>query len=442
MAIITLGVFMIVGRTFGEFTHVIRDNRLLALSLNDKLGFGYDEGTNHIFSSCLSFDATTDRSYNLSSYTYLMDEGFDILPLLEPSAYRHEILRFIDETSRPKQEWDPELKREVNLKKVLFHVKMHSLQFGSNGSFFLRQAPRSLLQRGDWESFFRLCGTSFIHGFTKSANYLAVLTYRAIGKGDNFFLERLHQNLGRLYEPQVDDPDFERQLKRRRIRASDLSLGLPHQTIRRQSLDLEGFRKKLHSINGLMTHESAGLVETIEINPWHEFTDFVEHIPWENQLGWQHVSLLAQNGGFVGLMHVKEKNIKSRLKKAQLCSSQLQLEFPVGQEPGQYDPISTYFIHLKKPGSKNRISLKEFRNRLLEKDLVGQFKNHYQFFVNGDENENYKGLKACLRRLRGNYLRTYYADIPACVGAQSLPAPELRSIESYCLPQLATHPGN
>ena len=435
LAILGHCFFLFAPVSLGQFTHTIHDNRLTGLSLTNKIGFGYDEASNHIFSSCLSYENTLDRSYSVSSYTYLLGDNFDSQALIGQSTYRHQALRFIANAAHPEEEWDQELNKKVSLTKVLFHIKMQSLQFIPDVSFRLRNASRSLLLRQDWETFFRLCGTAFIHSFTKGANYLAILTYRNLGAEDEYFLERLRQNIHRLYEPQVEDPDFERQLKRRRLRVTDLAIGLPHQHVTSQTLNLDKFRKKLLQVNSLMTHESAGLVEAIEINHWHEYADFIEYIPWEAQAGWQHINLLAENGRFISKMHVKEENLKSRLWKAELCSSQLRENFPVGNGPDQYDPDQTFFMHHKKPNPQHNIKLSEFINRLLEDNLVKKIKKYYRKFKEGEVSSNTEGLNACLSELRTNFIGTYFNEIPACVQTQALPQLDAIAIESYCLPR-------
>ena len=416
---------------------MIHDNRLLDLLLKGKLGFGYDEASNGLFTSCLDFESASERSYNLSSNSYAMNENINLSAVLGPSPYRHELLKFINESKHKEQEWDPELDRQVNLKKILFSVKMHSQQYIPSNSFRLNPLSRMLLEQQDWESFFRLCGTSFIHSYTKGAHYIAVLSYRSLGDGDEYFLERLMQNIHRLYEPQLDDPDFEQQLKRRRLRAMDLSLGLPEHHERRESLNLEGFRKKLLLVNTLLTQESAGLVNSIEINPWHEFSEFLEHLPWDNQTNWAQISKLAQNGRFISAMHLKEKQILSRLKKAQLCRSKLINDFPVGQGPGENNPNRTFFMNLNWPSQANNISLKEFQRRLIEENLEGQIKMHHQIFRSGSEETQTEGLDKCLQALDDSFLTTFYGNISACVKAEVLPDLERKLIEAYCLPQLA-----
>ena len=196
----------------------IQDNRLTALNLSGKLGYGYSEFTNTINGLCLSTQASQNRGYSFYFYTGQPGELLNTPASHSLGPVSQSLRRFMFLNSRETTETDFETGRIFKLthQYILLKVNRDWNQLTENS--LIASFPGYLLQTKSYLSYFRLCGSSFIGGISRQSWFAMILSWRLTGDQDSGFRNTLVQKIKRLYDTDEQDTAFNTNLKKRRLR--------------------------------------------------------------------------------------------------------------------------------------------------------------------------------------------------------------------------------
>ena len=420
---------------------IIQDNRLSALNLSGKLGYGYSEFTNTMNGLCLSTQASQDRGYSFYFYTGHPGEW-----LKPPSGHAsgpvsQALRRFMFLNSRETTETDFESGRIFKLthQYILLEVNRDWNQVAENSQ--LASFPDYLLQSKGYLSFFRLCGSSFIGGINRQSWFAMILTWRLTGDQDSVFRNTLVQKIKRLYETDEQDTAFNTNLKKRRLRFLSQTMGSqdnlsPESPVR--AVEFAQIRDLVHAQSSGLTAPGSGLPEAIEISFWTDHPRILEAIAQNHRATdiWRIRSVLSQNNRFIQSSDQTDTLFNQEISRAGSCQKII-----LGALPGDDNPGQIKFEHLGHPGDDSRyLSLEDFRKILLKEKPAEKLETHYQKFLNGPapayDDAASGGFLACLNSLKGEaFLLTPFHDLEPCNYANSFELSVAPVIKNYCPPQ-------
>lgn len=419
----------------------IQDNRLSALNLSGKLGFGYSEFTNTLNGLCLSSQVSQDQGYSFYFYTGQPGEWLNTPSGHVSGPTSQALRRFMFLNSRTTTETDFESGRIFKLthQYILLRVNRDWKQVSENSQ--VASFPNYLLQSKGYLSFFRLCGSSFIGGINRQSWFAMILTWRLTGDQDSVFRNTLVQKIKRLYE--TDDPDtaFNIALKKRQLRLLSQTMGSQNNISSESpvlAVDFAQIRDLVHSQSSELTAPGSGLPEAIEISFWIDHPRILEAVAQNHRATdiWRIRSILSQNNRFIQSSDQTDTLFNLEISKASRCQKTI-----LGALPGDDSPGQIMFEHLGHPGDDSRyLSLEDFRKILVKEQPVEKLETHYQKFLNGPtpvhDDTASGGFLGCLNSLKGEvFLLTPFRDLDSCNYAYSYELSVAPVIKNYCPPQ-------
>ncbi len=315
---------------------IIADQRARSTGLTPVLGRGFSLSTNTYQSVCLTDVVTTEPSYDFS---YQLDEISEesLSSSSTQTASISSRYNFVRSMIRRPAKSNTKVREKRTRKFLGMSLTVDTYHSAVEESKTpLSDYAAQLLQREDTPGFFAACGTYYVRGISRRAEFNAVFEYE---EKQSTSETRVKDAISNLVFAVRDTKRLTPQnraalatLKSAKVvifsQGRGLGYGERNQLI---SFDLDGFRSALRAAFGLMQKSGTGRVTSVEVVPWTENlkVQSLLELNERDEAGggamplFRKKEILTHNAEYLATLHRSLQKRKARYYLARDCSNQL-----------------------------------------------------------------------------------------------------------------------
>jgi hypothetical protein len=467
---------------------VIRDNRVRDLSVTPVLGRGYTISTNTFQSTCLKDVKRTKPSYDFT-YNFQelqsLDTGItmDTSKLIE--AAPKELIDYIDKKveeskiekiSVETKTTTTTTKEEKKLHRILVTINLFSYYSSvDEANTKVSDSASQLLSSKDIPGFFNSCGSFYVRSITRKASFFSLFEfeYTTIDEAKEFVhqLETQLKGFQKLTEEEGKEEKVETEKKSReeieksfKSRAEKYNLTITtmawglgkDEKATLISYDVESFKNAIKDAFISMMDEGTGKVDSIEVVPWVENTEFQiligldkedqeparlesgTRVPRKPLLLYEKKQILNLNAEFLAEIERNNRNFTNLYYKARICKQHIDQNWkdfnPASKKLEFKEDFTKRYVRNNRGGKP--ILLNDLDTYLSKGYIDGLLVKQKKFMYGGDEWG--KGARECINQIIGEGIfRVPYHDLESCRKlSEQMGEGEHDILESYCMPIL------
>ena len=463
---------------------VIRDNRVRDLSVTPVLGRGYTISTNTFQSTCLKDVKRTKPSYDFT-YNFQelksLDTGITVDTSKLIKAAPKELIDYVDkkveESKIEKMSSETETtkttkKEEVKLHRILVTINLFSYYSSvDEANTKVSDAASKLLSSRDIPGFFNSCGSFYVRSITRRASFFSLFEfeYTTIDEAKEFVhqLESQIKGFTKLTEKEGKEEKAETEEKTReeieksfKSRAEKYNLTITtmawglgkDEKAELISYDVESFKNAIKDAFISMMDEGTGKVDSIEVVPWVENTEFQTLIGLEEEaatlkpgtkvpqklLLYEKKQILNLNAEFLAEIESNNRNFLNLYYKARICRQHIDQNWkdlnPASKKLEFKEDFTKRYVRNNRGGKPLLLTALD---TYLSKGYIDGLLVKQKAFMYGGEKWG-KGARECINQIIGQGIfRVPYQDIESCRKlSEQMGEGEHDILESYCMPVL------
>ena len=463
---------------------VIRDNRVRDLSVTPVLGRGYTISTNTFQSTCLKDVKRTKPSYDFT-YNFQelksLDTGITVDTSKLIKAAPKELIDYVDkkveESKIEKMSSETETtkttkKEEVKLHRILVTINLFSYYSSvDEANTKVSDAASKLLSSRDIPGFFNSCGSFYVRSITRRASFFSLFEfeYTTIDEAKEFVhqLESQIKGFTKLTEKEGKEEKAETEEKTReeieksfKSRAEKYNLTITtmawglgkDEKAELISYDVESFKNAIKDAFISMMDEGTGKVDSVEVVPWVENTEFQTLIGLEEEaatvkpgtkvpqklLLYEKKQILNLNAEFLAEIERNNRNFLNLYYKARICRQHIDQNWkdlnPASKKLEFKEDFTKRYVRNNRGGKPLLLTALD---TYLSKGYIDGLLVKQKAFMYGGEKWG-KGARECINQIIGQGIfRVPYQDIESCRKlSEQMGEGEHDILESYCMPVL------
>ena len=463
---------------------VIRDNRVRDLSVTPVLGRGYTISTNTFQSTCLKDVKRTKPSYDFT-YNFQelksLDTGITVDTSKLIKAAPKELIDYVDkkveESKLEKMSAETETtkttkKEEVKLHRILVTINLFSYYSSvDEANTKVSDAASKLLSSRDIPGFFNSCGSFYVRSITRRASFFSLFEfeYTTIDEAKEFVhqLESQIKGFTKLTEKEGKEEKAETEEKTReeieksfKSRAEKYNLTITtmawglgkDEKAELISYDVESFKNAIKDAFISMMDEGTGKVDSVEVVPWVENTEFQTLIGLEEEaatvkpgtkvpqklLLYEKKQILNLNAEFLAEIERNNRNFLNLYYKARICRQHIDQNWkdlnPASKKLEFKEDFTKRYVRNNRGGKPLLLTALD---TYLSKGYIDGLLVKQKAFMYGGEKWG-KGARECINQIIGQGIfRVPYQDIESCRKlSEQMGEGEHDILESYCMPVL------
>lgn len=518
---------------------VIQDDRVTNLATTPVLGRGYSLSTNTFQSTCLQDLVMTQPSYDFSYIFQEMDSFLETnstennaLEKHVPKPFKNYVARKVYESEVKKGMTATERAKTKTTKSIMATINLHSYYASVDESASrISDSAAKLLTGNDIPGFFNSCGSYYVRSIGRKAQFIAMFEFEASSDTeDKSFVYELETqiksfrkkvvtqktNIRRSWDNRYgwfgqrrskgsvnyssrrdtvtweQDPNesstevlakdledsFSKSASGKKLTITATAFGLgKNENASLISYDIETFKSAVKDAFLSMQNPKTGKVDSIEVIPWVENTEFQSLIELEEEveaestttissgdetsettndskklLLYEKKFLLNVNAEFLAEVLRSDRAMLNLYYKAKLCKKNIDSKWMRTQPQKKGSPAGGKKVKEVKPNYAKRylmnnrykdsgILLSDFAAYLSDARVKGLLAEHKSFMY-GDEQSTKKwgqGAKACMNGLMKPraIFTVNYRNIEACQKLEdNLGQIEESIVENHCMPRL------
>ena len=471
---------------------VIRDNRVRDLGVTPALGRGYTLSTNTFQSTCLVNVKKTKPSYD---YTYTFHElkSLETGKLIDPntlskltSGAPEAIKDLVDEKIKniqktqsvtvyeKKGEETVPVEKKVQTHDIVVIIDVYTYYSSvDEANTRMSETASGLLKKKDIPGFFHSCGSYYVRSICRKSTFFTVysMVYTdakdAKRLSDELEKELKNFSVGGSNELRDDadwfastDSKFEALdslAKRMNLTISSMAWGLgKDQQATLIAYDLESFRNAVKSAFISMMDDDVGKVDSIEVVPWVENTEFQSVIgleeetvpadaakttpgttaPVQKQMLYEKKQILNLNAEFLAEIDNNMRNLRNLYFKARICRQHIDQNWKETKQNRLVFKANFAGRYVRNNSGGDPVLLSFLDGQLTTTYIDDLLKSQKQFIEGGGVWG--KGANECIRKIitGGIFSRRYYS-YPECEAlAKQMGVLSNDFLDNYCMPEL------
>lgn len=463
---------------------VIRDNRVRDLSVTPVLGRGYTISTNTFQSTCLKDVKRTKPSYDFT-YNFKelksLDTGItvDTSKLIE--AAPKELIDYVDKKveesksekiSTKTETTKTTTKEEKKLHRILVTINLFSYYSSvDEANTKVSESASKLLSSKDIPGFFNSCGSFYVRSITRKASFFSLFEfeYTTLDEAREFVyqletqikgFQKLAEKEGITKKVETEEKtreeienSFKNRAEKYNLTITTMAWGLgKDEKAKLISYDVESFKSAIKDAFISMMDEGTGKVDSVEVVPWVENTEFQTLIGLEEEaeelkpgtkvpqklLLYEKKQILNLNAEFLAEIERNNRNYINLYYKARICRQHIDQNWkdfnPASKKLEFKEDFTKRYVRNNRAGKP--ILLNDLDTYLSKGYIDGLLVKQKKFMYGGDEWG--KGARECINQIiEEGIFRVPYHDLESCRKlSEQMGEGEHDILESYCMPVL------